>query len=54
MRVPPKVLIEIEHLKALINLAENVKALMVDLPREVHDALFVADMVIQGAETPEG
>ncbi|ARQ95439.1 hypothetical protein [Bradyrhizobium phage BDU-MI-1] len=53
-----RVMIELEHLKALVRTADRVADTYQkdgqEVPHELDAALFVADTVIAGAETPEG
>jgi hypothetical protein len=48
-----RVMIELEHLKVLTAAAYEVLEKRPE-PSELDAALFVADSVIEGAETPEG
>lgn len=48
-----KVMIELEHLKVLTAAAYQVLKDRPE-PSELDDALFVADSLIEGAETQEG
>lgn len=48
-----KVLIEVEHLKVLRDVGYAV-ATEGEAADQLHDALFVADTLIEGVETTEG